>query len=64
MEQNEQFLTHVKVDVKFYEKFKLDTLNTNNTLQQFADACMNQYLTSEEFKLSINNYINSQQNNK
>ena len=48
-------LTSVKILEDLYERFKLNTVNSNMTLQKITNRAITLYLTSEEFKNTVDN---------
>jgi hypothetical protein len=46
-------LTSVKVLKDLYEKFRVDTINSEMTLQKLTNRCIHLYLNNEEFRDTI-----------
>ena len=46
-------LTSVKVLKDLYEKFRVDTINSEMTLQKLTNRCMHLYLEDSSFKDQI-----------
>ena len=51
-------LTSVKMLETLYNRFKLNTVNTNMTLQKLANRSVDKYLTDSNFKEEIETYSN------
>ena len=49
-------LTSVKILEDLYNKFKLDTVNTDMTLQKLANRCVDMYLSDDDFRDRMNDY--------
>ncbi len=54
--KNDLKLTSVKVIESLYHKFKLDTLDTEMTLQKLTNRSVNMYLTDENFRAEVDQY--------
>ena len=50
---NNSKLTSVKVLKDLYEKFRVDTINSEMTLQKLTNRCMHLYLEDTNFKDKI-----------
>ena len=51
-------LTSVKILESLYNQFKLNTVNTNMTLQKFTNRAIDMYLTSDDFKDTVETHDN------
>ena len=49
-------LTSVKIIEGLYNEFKLNTVNTEMTLQKLANRCVDMYLHDEKFRKKMNTY--------
>ena len=47
-------LTSVKVLEGLYNKFRVDTINSEMTLQKLTNRCIHLYLNNENFRETIN----------
>tara|TARA_Y100001963_G_C6440203_1_gene291055 strand:+ start:75 stop:275 length:201 start_codon:yes stop_codon:yes gene_type:complete len=50
---NNSKLTSVKVLKDLYNKFKVNTVNSDMTLQKLTNRCIHLYLNNEKFKDSV-----------
>lgn len=57
-------LTTVKVISENYSKFKLQTIDTDMTLQKLVNRAVKNYLESDDFKKQINESFVIKDNNK
>lgn len=57
-------LTTVKVISENYSKFKLQTIDTDMTLQKLVNRAVKNYLESDDFKKQINESFVIKNNNK
>ena len=51
-------LTSVKVLKDLYEKFRVDTINSEMTLQKLTNRSVDKFLTDEKFREEIETYDN------
>jgi len=51
-------LTSVKVDPQLFEEFKMASIKTKVNLQKLVDRSLFLYLTSQDFRSTINNQLN------
>ena len=49
-------LTSVKVLEHLYNKFKIDTVDKNMTLQKLTNRCMNLYLSDKSFRNKLESH--------
>ena len=52
---NDIKLTSVKVLESLYKRFKVNTVNSNMTLQKITNRAINLYLTNDNFKDTLDN---------
>jgi hypothetical protein len=50
--------TSVRVDPVLFDEFKIESLKQKFSIQKLVDRCMHLYITSAEFRKTINNHNN------
>ena len=57
MSEKNQQLTSVKLDKDLFEQFKVECIKRKFSFQKLSERAIHLYLTDDEFKKKIHNYV-------